>query len=104
MKLCSLCSCALPEHSSRCRRVHSTSSSLALQAFVDVSYQSGLQGVVPHEDRGVNGLFYCLPCSSQLEKLSKVKANLCHLTEDVICKIKATAVGLRISARSGTRV
>lgn len=94
MKWCLLCSCTLPEDSSKHGQVHSISSSLALQAFIDVSSQCGLQGIVPREDRGVNGPFYCLPCSSQLEKLSKVKANLCHLTEDVTHKIKATTVVL----------
>ena len=101
MKLCSLCYCTLPEESSRRRRLHSTSSSLALQAFVDVSSQCGLQRVVPHVDKGVNGPFLCLACCSQLEKFSKVKTNLYHLTEDVTRKISATAVCLGLSACPG---
>ena len=102
MKLCSLCYCTLPEESSR-RRFYSTSSSLALQAFVDVSSQCGLQRVVPHVDKGVHGPFLCLACCSQLEKFSKVKTNLYHLTEDVTRKISATAVclGPGLSARPG---
>ena len=101
MKRYSLCSCKLPADSSKRRRVHSTSSSLALQAFVDVSSQCGLQGVVPRGDEGANGPFFCLTCCSQLEKLSKVKANLCHLTGDVTRKITATATLLGLSAQSG---
>ena len=100
MKRCSLCSCTLPADSSKRRRVHSTSSSLALQAFVDVSSQCGLQGVVPRRDEGANGPFFCLSCCSQLEKFSKVKANLHHLTGDVTRKITATATYLGLSAQS----
>ena len=101
MKWCSLCWCVLSEDSSKRRRLHGTSSSLALQVFVDVSSQCGHQGV-SRTDQGANGLFLCIPCSSQLEKLSKVKTNLSHLTEAVTRKINATAVQLGLTARSGS--
>ena len=100
MKWCLLCSCTLPVDSSKHRRVQSTSSSLVLQAFVDVSSQCGQQGVVPCADKGINGQFFCLACCFQF----KVKVNLCHLTEDVTRKTKATAARLGLSACSGSQV
>ena len=51
---------------------------------------------MPTKDRGADGLFLCLPCHSQLEKVSKLKANLRFLTEDVK-KLKNTAASLNIA-------
>ena len=99
-KCCSLCSCTLPEESSKRRRLHSTSSSFALQAFIEASSQCGLERVVPRGDQGVNGPFLCLACCSQLEKMSKLRANLRHLTEEVTSKIKKTAAQLNVSKDS----
>ena len=83
MKLCSLCHCDLPKDSTKRRRLHGTSSSFALQAFVELSSKAGLEGVVPKGDKGADGPFLCLACHSQLEKVAKLKANLRFLTEDV---------------------
>ena len=46
--------CALPKDLTKRRKFHSTSSSFALQAFVEVSSQVGLESVVPQEDIGAN--------------------------------------------------
>ena len=97
MKRCSLCSCNLPADSTKRRRLHGTSSSFALQAFVEISSQAYLETVVPRGDKGVDGPFLCLQCHSQLEKISKVKTSLKYLTEDVERKIKQTAAILNIT-------
>lgn len=101
MKRCSLCNCSLPEDSTKRRRLHGTSSSFALQAFLEVSLRAGLGSVVPREDKGADGPFLCLACHSQLEKVSKLKANLAFLTEDVERKLKQTATSLNVITPSG---
>ena len=72
------------------------SSSFALQVFKDASAQVGLDSVVP-PDKGIHGPFLCLPCCNQLEKMSKLKANLHTLSSDVVRKIKETASHLGVS-------
>ena len=84
MKTCSLCSCILPESSSKRRRLYGTSSSFALQAFKEASVQARLERVVSADEGGDYGPFLCLTCFCQLEKISKLKANLRHLSEDVV--------------------
>ena len=102
MKRCSLCYCELPKDSTKRRRLHGTSSSFSLQAFVEVSLEAGLGSAVPMRDKGADGPFLCLPCHSQLEKVSKLKANLRFLTEDVEKKLKNTAASLNVAmAQSG---
>lgn len=101
MKRCSVCSCTLPADATKRRRLHGISSSFALQAFIEISSQTGLESVVPREDKGFEGPFLCLQCHSQLEKISKVKANLKQLTETVQNKIKQTAVVLNIPRPAG---
>ena len=102
MKRCSLCYCELPKDSTKRRRLHGTSSSFSLQALVEVSSEAGLGSAVPTKDRGADGPFLCLPCHSQLEKVSKLKANLRFLTEDVKKKLKNTAASLNVAmAQSG---
>ena len=88
MKQCSLCNCTLPPDTTKRRRLHGTSSSFALQTFVEISSQAHLGSLVPCGDKGVDGPFLCLPCHGQLEKISKLKANLKYLTGDVERKMK----------------
>ena len=58
--------------------------------------QAGLEGVVP-PNKGIHGPFLCHPCYNQLEKTSKLKANLHALSADVEKKIKETASCLGVS-------
>ena len=62
--------------------------------------QAKLESIVSVDKGGENGPFLCLPCFNQLEKISKLKANLRHLSEDVEGKMKATASRLSISVAS----
>lgn len=102
-KHCSLCHCTLPTDTTKRRRLHGISSSLALQVFLDVSSQAGLKNVVPLEDHGPrNGPFLCLKCHSQLDKTAKLKANLAHLTTDIERKVKETAATLNIAVTPST--
>ena len=61
---------------------------------------------MPIRDNGAaDGPFLCIPCHSQLEKVSKLKTNLRFLTEDVEKKLKNTAARFNVAmAQSGIHV
>ena len=102
MKRCSLCYCELPKDSTEWRRLNGTSSSFSLQTFVEVSSEAGLGSAVFMRDKGPDGPFLCSLCHSQLEKVSKLKANLRFLTEGIEKKLKNMAASLNIAmAQSG---
>ena len=68
MKRCSLCSCTLPKDSAKWRRLHGTSYNFALQMFLEVSSKTGLESVVPWEEKVADGPFLCIAYHSQLQK------------------------------------
>ena len=99
-KHCSLCHCTLPTDTTKRRRLHGISSSLAPQVFLDVSSQAGLKNVVSLEDRGPrNGPFLCLKCHSQLDKTAKYPISITAFSTARSTSMAPSAIAFKFLCR-----